>query len=417
MGTAAELLVGYIETFAGNGKARSTGDGKLAVKAGIPLPHHVALDREERYLYFAESGSDRVRRIDLQAGTLHNFAGIGETCYSGDGGPCGEAGLYLPLDVAFDSQNNLYICDSGSNRIRRVDHEIGIITTVVGTGQHGFNGDGPALEVNLTWPAAIAFDQDDILYIADTQAHRVRRYDPRTGMVATIAGTWSDEDEAREQPLVARNLVVLSGDAIGIDFSDDHGWLRPECSTGVDLTHYLDDGKPALEARLYDLVGIAVDRRGDVYVVDKGSNRVRRIDRATGIITTVAGVCWYGFDGDGKPATQSMLHAPEAVLFDAQDNLYVSDTMNHRVRRVDARSGLITTVAGNGDSGYEDKHMGGCGAARFVAKDGPGMAKHGDGLLAVDAVVNSPVGLALDSRGYLYICERGENKIRRVKLS
>lgn len=417
MGTAAELLVGYIETFAGNGKARSTGDGKLAVKAGIPLPHHVALDQEERHLYFAESGSDRVRRIDLQTATLHNFAGIGETCYSGDGGPCGEAGLYLPLDVAFDSQNNLYICDSGSNRIRRVDRETGVITTVVGTGQHGFNGDGPALEVNLTWPAAIAFDQDDVLYIADTQAHRVRRYDPRTGMVTTIAGTWSDEDEAREQPLVARNLVVLSGDAIGIDFSDDHGWLRPECSTGADLTHYLDDGKPAMEARLYDLVDIAVDRRGDVYIVDKGSNRVRRIDRATGVITTVAGVCWYGFDGDGKPAAQSMLHAPEAVIFDAQDNLYVSDTMNHRVRRIDARTGTITTVAGNGDSGYEDKHMGGCGAARFVAKDGPGMAKHGDGLLAVDAVVNSPVGLDLDSRGYLYICERGENKIRRVKLS
>jgi hypothetical protein len=99
MATGVELGVGYIETFAGNGKARSTGDGKVAVKAGIPLPHHVALDKEERYLYFAESGSDRVRRVDLQAGTLHNFSGIGETCYSGDDGPCAEAGLYLPLDV------------------------------------------------------------------------------------------------------------------------------------------------------------------------------------------------------------------------------------------------------------------------------------------------------------------------------
>ena len=83
----------------------------------------------------------------------------------------------LPLDVAFDSHNDLYICDSGSNRIRKVDRETGIITTVVGTGQHGFNGDGPALEVNLTWPAAIAFDADDVMYIADTQAHRIRRYD------------------------------------------------------------------------------------------------------------------------------------------------------------------------------------------------------------------------------------------------
>lgn len=150
MDTELQLAGGYIETFAGNGKARSTGDGKRAVKAGIPLPHHVALDKEEKWLYFAESGSDRIRRVNIAEGTLHNFAGIGETCYSGDEGPCGEAGLYLPLDVAFDSQNNLFICDSGSNRIRRVDRETGIITTVVGTGQHGFNGDGPALEVNLT---------------------------------------------------------------------------------------------------------------------------------------------------------------------------------------------------------------------------------------------------------------------------
>jgi len=416
MEAGVALAVGYIETFAGNGKARSTGDGKRAVKAGIPLPHHVALDRDERYLYFAESGSDRVRRIDLREGTLHNFAGIGETCYSGDSGPCSEAGLYLPLDVAFDSHNDLYICDSGSNRIRKVDHETGTITTVIGTGQFGFNGDGPALEVNLTYPAAIAFDADDVLYIADTQAHRIRRYDPKSGEVTTIAGTWSAEDDAREQPLVARNLVVLSGDSIGIDFSDDHGWLRPECSDGLDLSFYLDDGRPALEARLYDIVGIAVDGSGHVYLVDKGSNRVRRVDRHSGVISTVAGVCRYGYDGDDKPAVKSMLHAPEAVVFDPAGNFYISDTMNHRVRKVDGVTGLISTVAGNGDSGYEDKNMGGCGAARFVAKEDAGMIKHGDGLLSVEAVVNSPVGLALDSQGCLYICERGENKIRRAKL-
>jgi len=286
----------------------------------------------------------------------------------------------------------------------------------VGTGEHGFNGDGPALEVNLTWPAAIAFDADDVMYIADTQAHRIRRYDSRTGLVETIAGSWTTEDEAREQPLVARNLVVLSGDAIGIDFSDDNGWLMPICSDGLSLSMYLDDGHPAMEARLYDIVGIAVDNTGDVYVVDKGSNRVRRIDRKTGLISTLAGVCRYGYDGDGKPAAKSMLHAPEAIVFDQHNHAYISDTGNHRVRKVDADTGFISTVAGNGDSGYDDKNMGGCGAARFVAKDAAGALKHGDGLLAVEAVVNSPVGLTLDTQGYLYICERGENKIRRAKL-
>jgi sugar lactone lactonase YvrE len=416
MGTQVELETGYIETFAGNGKSRSTGEGKLSVKAGIPLPHHVALDKDERFLYFAESGSDRVRRVDLLLGTVHNYAGIGETCYSGDGGLSHEAGLYLPLDVAFDSQNNLYICDSGSNRIRKVDRETGIITTVIGTGQHGFNGDGPALEVNLTWPAAIAFDADDVLYIGDTQAHRIRRYDPRTEQVTTIAGSWTDEDEAREQPLVARNLVVLSGDAIGIDFSDDHGWLMPVCSDGLDLGMYLDDGKPALDARLYDIVGITVGPDGHVYFVDKGSNRVRKVDTKTGLISTVAGVCRFGFDGDEKLAVKSMLNAPEGVVFDQAGHMYVSDTMNHRVRKVDAQTGIISTVAGCGDSGYEDKNMGGCGAARFVSKEAAGQVKHGDGLLAVEAVVNAPVGLTMSAQGLLYVCERGENKIRRVRL-
>ena len=162
MGTEAVVEVSVIETFAGNGKSRSTGDGKRAIKAGIPLPNQVTVDREGRYLYIAECGSDRVRRVDMETGLLHNFAGTGETCYSGDYGPCGEAGLYLPLDVACDSKNNLYVCDSGSNRIRKIDGETGIITTVVGTGQWGFNGDGPGLEVNLTNPAAIVFDSQDI---------------------------------------------------------------------------------------------------------------------------------------------------------------------------------------------------------------------------------------------------------------
>ncbi len=416
METSVESPVGKIETFAGNGKSRSTGDGKRAKKAGIPLPNHICVDKEGRWLYIAENGSDRVRRVDLEAGTLHNYAGIGETCYSGDYGPCGEAGLYLPLSVAIDSKNDLYICDSGSNRIRKVDHETDVITTVVGSGDSGFNGDGPALEVNLTYPGAIAFDAEDNLYIADTQAHRIRKYDPRTGLVTTIAGTWSREDEDWISPLTAQNLVVLSGDAIGIDFSDDQGWLRPQCSDNLDLSPYLDDGRSALEAKLWDVVAIDVDRYGNVYLTDKASNRIRKVDAQTGTISTVAGVCRFGYDGDGKPAVMSMLNVPEAAIVDQESNVYIADSMNHRIRKVDPATGMIETIAGNGDSGYDDKNMGGCGAARFVAKEDAGMLKHGDGNLAVDAVVNAPSGLALDGQGYLYICERNENKVRRVKL-
>ncbi len=416
MEASVESPVGKIETFAGNGKSRSTGDGKRAKKAGIPLPNHICVDRDGRWLYIAENGSDRVRRVDLDAGTIHNYAGIGETCYSGDDGPCGEAGLYLPLSVAIDSRNNVYVCDSGSNRVRKIDHETDVITTVVGSGESGFNGDGPALEVNLTYPGAIAFDSEDNLYIADTQAHRIRKYDPRTGLVTTIGGTWSREDEDWISPLTAQNLVVLSGDAIGIDFSDDQGWLRPQCSDNLDLSPYLDDGQPALKAKLWDVVAIDVDLWGNVVLTDKASNRIRKIDGATGVISTVAGVCRYGYDGDGKPAVRSMLNVPEAAIVDHEGNVYIADSMNHRVRKVDHATGLIETIAGNGDSGYEDKNMGGCGAARFVAKEDAGMLKHGDGNLAVEAVVNAPSGLAFDGQGHLYICERNENKVRRVKL-
>ena len=411
-----EEEIGVIETFAGNGKSRSTGDGKRAVKAGIPLPNHLCVDREGKFLYIAESGSDRVRRVDLETRLMHNFAGIGETCYSGDYGLCGEAGLYLPLDVLCDSQNNLYICDSGSNRIRKIDARTGIITTIIGTGQWGFNGDGPALECNLTYPAAMAIDAQDHLYIADTQAHRIRHYHPETGILTTIGGCWTNEDDERVSPLTAQNLIVLSGDAIGIDFSDDQGWLRPQCSDGLDLDIYLDDGKHGLECKFYDVVDIEVDKRGDLYLTDKGTNRIRKIEKNTGIVTTVAGVCRYGFDGDGKLAVKSMLNVPEGAVVDKEGNIIIADSMNHRVRKVDCNTGMISTIAGNGDSGYDDKNMGGCGAARFVAKEDAGMLKHGDGRKATEAIVNSPAGLAFDARGYLYICERNENKVRRVKL-
>src|SRR2546422_6176326 len=117
----------------------------------------------------------------------------------------------------------------------------------------------------------------------------------------------------------------------------------------------------------------------------------------TGIVTTVAGVCFYGYDGDGKPATQAMLNAPEAGHFDSFGHMYISDAMNHRVRRVEAGTGIITTVAGNGESGYKDSGaIGGCGMAKFVKAVDNVMIKHGDGRVAVEAVGNSPGGLTLD---------------------
>ena len=141
------------------------------------------------------------------------------------------------------------------------------------------------------------------------------------------------------------------------------------------------------------------------------------MDRETSIVSTVAGVCRFGYDGDDKLAVKAMLNVPEGAVADDEGNVYIADSMNHRVRKVDASTGIISTIAGNGDSGYDDKNMGGCGAARFVAKEDASMLKHGDGRLAVEAVVNTPAGLVFDTQGHLYICERNENKIRRLKIS
>src|SRR5438128_10346335 len=149
------IALRIIDTSARSTKSRITGDAKPATKAGMPLPVGVAIDPQNQSLYYTESGSDRVRRIELATGIISRVAGIGETCYSGDGGPAAEAGLYLPLDVAFDSKGDLNICDFGCNRIRRVVIKSGIIDAIAGTGEFGFNGDGPALEVHLTYPSAI----------------------------------------------------------------------------------------------------------------------------------------------------------------------------------------------------------------------------------------------------------------------
>ena len=160
-----------------------------------------------------------------------------------------------------------------------------------------------------------------------------------TGLVTTIGGCWTEEDDERISPLTAQNLIVLSGDAIGIDFSNDEGLLRPKCSDGLDLSLYLDDGKPAMECKFYDVVDIDVDRHGDLYVTDKGTNRIRKIDMKTGLVSTIAGVCRFGFDGDGKPAVQSMLNVPESAVVDQEGNVYISDSMNHRIRKVDVYNG------------------------------------------------------------------------------
>ena len=207
--------------------------------------------------------------------------------------------------MAVDASGNLYIADTGNNRIRKVS-ATGIITTVAGNGSAGYSGDGgPATSAQLDGPEGVAVDGSGNLYIADTCNNRIRKVSA-TGIITTVAGNGS--------------------------------------------AGYSGDGGPATSAQLSLPAGVAVDGSGNLYIADSGNNRIRKVS-ATGIITTVAGNGSPGYSGDGGPATSAQLNQPAGVAVDASGNLYIADSSNNRIRKVSA-TGIITTVAGNGFDGY-----------------------------------------------------------------
>ena len=254
-------------------------------------------------LYFAEAGTGRVRKVDL-SGQVSTVAGSGLTGDSGDGGPAIRARFDRIEGLAVDRAGNIYIADAGANRIRRVDGA-GMIESIAGTGEFGWHGDGgPATSATLTAMSGLASDQNGNLFIADTWADRVRKIDSG-GTISTVAGTG---EEGR------------SG-----------------------------DGGPAIEARLQRPHGVALDGSGNMYIADTDNHLVRRVD-ASGTITTFAGTGDAGYAGDGGPATDAELHEPSAVAIDPEGNVFIAESRNRTVRKVDS-AGIITTVAGTGPRG------------------------------------------------------------------
>ena len=341
-----------IDTVAGSGetgvlKGGYSGDDGPAVQAQLSSPFGVAVDGAGN-LYIGDSGNSRIRRVDA-TGTITTVAGTGEEGYSGDGGPAVQARLGTPQGVAVDGDGNLYIAEFGNSRIRRVNGT-GTITTVAGTGEHGYSGDGgSAVQAQLYRPRGVAVDGDGNLYIADTVNNRIRRVDT-AGKITTVAGT------------------------------GERGF------TG--------DGGPAISARLRSPHRVAVDGGGNLYFVDADNNRLRRVD-PSGTITTVAGsgepgFLGEGYSGDGGPAVQARLREPHGVAVDSDGNLYIADSGNHAIRRVDA-SGIITTIAGIGVRGFS-----------------------GDGGPAVQAQLYRPRGIVVDGNGNLYFADSNNQRIRRL---
>lgn len=359
------LLVGPTPVSAvGPGGGTFAGDGGPAIEARLNNPRGVAVDRVGN-LYIADSSNDRVRRVDRQIGVISTVVGSGERGVGGDGGQAGAAQLYFPHGIALDEAGNLYIADAGNHRVRKVDAQTSIISTIAGTGRVEFYGDGgPASTAGLFAPRGVALDSKGMLFIADTQHGCIRAVD-HDGRISTVAGADPRLVEKGAAPKYLFHPVgVATGpdghaywsdatlnrvkkvDLTRIDPRTKSGWIT--IVAGSETIGFSGDGGPAREAELAAPAAVAFDSKGNLYIADHNNLRIRKVDAKTGLITTIAGNGERGFTGDGGPAAEARLNAPSWLAIDSEDNLYIADAGNHRIRKIDAATGIITTVAGSG---------------------------------------------------------------------
>jgi len=395
---------GIITTVAGNGTAGFSGDGGLATGGMLNSPRFIALDTYGN-LFVADTGNHRVRRIDAGTGIITTVAGNGTAGFSGDGGAAASASFYRPYGLAFDASGNLYVTDSFNNRIRKIAAGTGIVTTVAGDGSDYYNGDGgAATSASLYLPLGIAIDTDGNLLVTDTSNERVRKIAATTGIITTVAGNGSagaggagDGGAATSAPLGNPNGLALdaSGNLFVSEFNNSR-IRKIAVATGIITTvaggvTFAGDGGPATSAVFSSPLGMATDTSGNVYVADWSNHRVRKIAAGTGIITTIAGTGTPGFSGDGGLATAANLQNPEGLAVDASGNVYIADSYNLRIRKIAAGTGIITTAGGDGGTYYS-----------------------GDDVAATASSLYYPTGVAVDASGNLFIADWGNNRIRRI---
>jgi len=338
--------------------------------------------------------------IWLPAQMMNTVAGIAYYGWSGDGGPATSAGLWHPNGIAADNKGNFYIADSDDNRIRKVSKD-GIITTVAGNGSQGHGGDGGvAISAELNGPKGIAVDEVGDIYIADVFNCCIRKVDVN-GIITTVAGNgingfYGDGGLATQAELSFPEGVAVDvwGNIYIADYYnnlirkvDTHGIIST--LAGNPNGGNSGDGGPATYASLDFPHGVAVDYAGNVYIADQNNNRIRKVN-ALGIISTVAGNGSSGFSGDGGPAVYAQLNMPEGMIIDGAGNIYIADTYNFRIRMVNT-SGIITTIAGNGTEGY-----------------------NGDGGNATMEEFGLPIGIALDANRNVYVADLPNNRIRLI---
>ena len=436
---------GTITTVAGTGTAGFSGDGGPAAKAQISSPYGLALDSQGN-LYIADLGNARVRRIGAD-GTISTVAGGGSLPAGGvnDGAQATALALAAPRNLAFDSSRNLYISDFGGSRVYELSAS-GALTTAAGTGKPGAAGDnGPAIQAQLNAPAGLAFDAQGALYIADSGNHLIRRV--KLGVIISIArsasptgltfdssdnlyiadasaGQITEITSLGAMPSSAPMEITLA--AVDVSFKSGAGLyastarqvflLNPGhaavAAAGGGSAAYGDSG-PATQARLNHPAGVSTDAAGNLYIADRDNNRIRRAG-ADGTIVTVAGTGVAGNSGDGGLATQAELNAPSSVAVDASGDLYIADTGNARVRKVDS-SGRIFAATNMGLLSPASVAVDASGTLYIAdAAAGKILTAGANGVPAtLVSGLSSPYGLALDAQGDLYYSEAGAARVSR----
>ncbi len=339
------------------------------------------------------------------------LSGNGTPGFTGDGGPAGNAQLNTPIGLCIDVAGNLYIGDYGNQRIRKIDKATGIISTIAGTGATGFSGDGaPALNATFNGPYFMCFDNmRNCLYFSDYWNYRIRSIDMSTGLISTIAGDGSfnyiNGGIAKNSGMLPEGLAMdASGNLI---FSQHAGPLyttttniisKLDMSTGMvttiagnGLPVFAGDGGPALNASFNEPMGLALDASGNIFVADFLSQRIRKINKATGTVTTVAGDGNNNLSPDGQPAVSSSLKNPSDVIMDNSGNLILVDELDQRLRMVDRNTGILTSLAGTGYVGYGQ-----------------------DCVQANTNLLGMPNNAAMDAAGILYFNDQSSHRIRMV---
>lgn len=383
---------GTLTRVAGNGSAGYAGDNGSALSAQFGGPSGIAVDLSGN-LYISDEDTSRVRRVSPD-GIITTVAGTGACCVaSGDNGPAAGAEVPQPTGLAVDMAGNLYIADPSSHTIRKVNSK-GIITTVAGNGAAGYSGDnGPATSARLNFPWGLAVDAAGDLFIADVSNYCVRKVAPN-GTITTVAGNGTSGSSGDNGPATSAELgyaLNITSDAAGNLYIADLGnnSVR-EVSTGGTITTLVGNGLVygnfgQVIEEPFSPWAVGVDRSGNLFI-GQGlyENRIQKL--SGGITTIVAG----GGASDTAAATVAMFESPKWMAEDLSGNLYLSDPVDNRVYSI-SLSGAVATVAGTGAMGYS-----------------------GDNGPATAAQLNSPAGLAVDSRGALYIADSNNNRIRKV---